>query len=1313
MNLRRPSTGSTRSSGKLYGLVTGVSAICLGVGSLALVFLANAPAAQASVPNTRVAVAPAIPRGAAAIGAVASGKVISGDVALVPRNASGLAAYADGVSKRGSLYYGRYLSLGSFNEEFAPTTAMLGAVESDLRSDGLKVGSVSADRLLVGFSGTASKVDAAFHTSLEGYRLSSGRLVYANDSAVELPSSIAPFVQAIVGLNDLAVPQAAPVRSSVTTRETVAAPHQTPPAGAADACAAASAIAADGGGLTANQVAYAYGLDPLYSAGDFGQGETVDILDLFGYSVADITAFDDCYYGTTNGPAVAARDSYTNIDGGASPGDGLGGSVETELDVDTVNAYAPKALVDVYEAPDSDPGFLDAIAAMADSTASIESISYGECEQLVLQEEPGYAQEENYLFEQGAAMGKTVFSSTGDNGDDTCSSDSGQPVAPYLSASDPATQPFVTAVGGTAITAATDPPQQDVWNDGAAGGSGGGGISDIWPAPPWQTSSTVPGFDNASVVSTAESVVDDNFCADTYTNSVCREVPDVSAQASPNTGGFPIVTDGQWSIWGGTSLSSPTWAAITADISSQSSCSGGVGFISPKLYAIASVPAEYAASFDDITVGNNDNFGVGDGVYPATTGYDMASGIGTPKVTGAGGAKGLAYYLCATPAVAPPTIASLSSPALSSDAVSGGTARLTITGSNFESAGTSVVAAVSIGDVTLPAADYSVASDTQINVTAIPNNLLTLEEGQGGAADGTGTYGVSVTATGGATSAPSSASRLILYDSGANTSGTSPFVSGVFPSAGVDAGGNKVTIYGSGFMTTGSSPTANVASVTFGGTPAASFTVTSDNTITATTPSIPSWSNCVSGDDPATGVCQVFVQVTLNGAGSGLTSEGSLSQIPLEFSGQLANATSSEGLYAAPFEFDYEPVPTISTITTLTTPGNYMSEEGGTEATITGTGLGALGFEWLNVGTYLNANSISYSPVAISSTSLTVLFPPEAPTPTPATFPVTVQTYGSPNTAPGATLGGPVPPSATVDVTYAPTPSVSSFSVAGTSYKAGPTSGGSDLTITGAGFDGAELVLFTDTKYGFPATQYVLDVVSNTKIQLVTPAALTGIYTLEVCGVSGCSLPSTASFTYYLPGNPALTSDTPTTGPAGTTITVHGYNLGYIQAVYFGTVKTTDFNQAIFWESGNTSQFTVVVPAGTLGSTVDIRVATIESLATNYDNGKSPVNPAVTFTYADTVPSAPRDVTSRAGSGTAAVTVTWKAPARDGGTRITGYVVTARAKGEKPVSEFESASTTKATFRKLALKVAWTFTVVAKNKVGSGPGATSRPVTLT
>ena len=118
----------------------------------------------------------------------------------------------------------------------------------------------------------------------------------------------------------------------------------------------------------------------------------------------------------------------------------------------------------------------------------------------------------------------------------------------------------------------------------------------------------------------------------------CREVPDVSASADPNNGyvifcseGFYCKLEGGgWFAAGGTSAAAPLWAALLA-VADQG-LGSPIGFVNPDLYAIAA-DASTSSAFNDITVGNNDFTGSHGGRYPATSGYDLATGLGTPNGT--------------------------------------------------------------------------------------------------------------------------------------------------------------------------------------------------------------------------------------------------------------------------------------------------------------------------------------------------------------------------------------------------------------------------------------------------------------------------------------------------------------------------------------------------------------------------------------------------------------------------------------------------------------------------------------------------------
>jgi subtilase family serine protease len=298
----------------------------------------------------------------------------------------------------------------------------------------------------------------------------------------------------------------------------------------------------------------------------------------------------------------------------------------------------------VYDAPNSFQGALDEFSSIvSDDRAQEISTSWGVCESVIATDDPSLISSENTLLEEAATQGQALFSSSGDSGAEDCSQQGGGNFS--LSAEDPSAQPFATGVGGTTLTGGGPPPTETVWNDGPNSecncgaiqgiGGTGGGISDEWTMPSYQSAAAQAlGVTNAhsSATPCGGGAVD------------CREVPDVSADGDPMTG-YVIFDGGNWDVIGGTSASAPLWAAYTALVNASAACRGQrVGFANPILYQIAG--SNYAANFHDITAAspytgldNNDTFdGAGGGtdvdnpnhLFPMKTGYDMATGLGSP-----------------------------------------------------------------------------------------------------------------------------------------------------------------------------------------------------------------------------------------------------------------------------------------------------------------------------------------------------------------------------------------------------------------------------------------------------------------------------------------------------------------------------------------------------------------------------------------------------------------------------------------------------------------------------------------------------------
>ena len=163
----------------------------------------------------------------------------------------------------------------------------------------------------------------------------------------------------------------------------------------------------------------------------------------------------------------------------------------------------------------------------------------------------------------------------------------------------PASSPYALACGGTSVQASNNSiTSETVWNDGAQGGSSGGGISTFFALPPYQE-----GLSAALTSGSTRALTH-------------RGVPDVAGDADENTG-YEVRVDGSDTVIGGTSAVAPLWSGMIARINSANG--KPVGFLNPMLY-----PNQ--AAFNDITQGNN-------GDFAAAKGWDACTGIGTPDGT--------------------------------------------------------------------------------------------------------------------------------------------------------------------------------------------------------------------------------------------------------------------------------------------------------------------------------------------------------------------------------------------------------------------------------------------------------------------------------------------------------------------------------------------------------------------------------------------------------------------------------------------------------------------------------------------------------
>jgi len=431
-------------------------------------------------------------------------------------------------------------------EDFAAT---YGAAQSDLdkvaefaKAHGLTVVESSIPRRTVVLSGTVAQINGAFSVELRRYQ--TAQETYRGfEGKVSVPPEVADIVESVHGLDNRQI--------SRPLFRAAAAPQSTTP-------------------LTPPQVAKLYQF-PTNSAA----GQTIAILEFGGgYKPSDIASY---FTNTVHMPVPAV--SFVGVDGATNHFTGAGADTEVILDIDVAGSVAPGAKIVVYFAPNTVQGFIDAITTAVHDAAnkpSVISISWAGGES-------GWGtaiHNVSAALQEASILGVTVFVSSGDGG-------SGNPAEVLYPASDP----WVGGCGGVTIENVSGSSFTEVtW------GGSGGGISNVFPKPAWQSWVNVPTSVNP-------------------VGHVGRGVPDISGDADPNSGFELILNGSSTGPWGGTSAVAPFYAGLVAVM--NAALDEPVGYLNPNLYAFNGTTV-----FRDVTVGSN-------GLYNAGTGWDACTGLGS------------------------------------------------------------------------------------------------------------------------------------------------------------------------------------------------------------------------------------------------------------------------------------------------------------------------------------------------------------------------------------------------------------------------------------------------------------------------------------------------------------------------------------------------------------------------------------------------------------------------------------------------------------------------------------------------------------
>ena len=390
---------------------------------------------------------------------------------------------------------------------------------------------------------------------------------------------------------------------------------------------------------TPAQMTAAYGVDTLHGEGITGKGQTIVIVDSYGSP----TALSDLqFFSTTFGlPQPDLTIFYPNgtpTYSNSMHGIQAGWAEETSLDLQWAHAMAPDAkLVLIAANPAETEGvqgfpsmFKGEQYAIAHYPGSVISQSFAVTEQSFNAAAMQQVARFDQVYQQAVANHVTVVSATGDSG--TANVDKQGRVYPFPTAQWPASDPLVTAAGGTWLqygwtwnpssptdVSFTNTPgsrTEPVWNEPFLPAATGGGRSVLYTTPSFQ-SGISQGLLNGR-----------------------RGLPDLSWNAAVDGGALVYTSFGGvrvgWHIIGGTSASTPQLAAMVAltnQLADQAHKSH-VGYLNPLLYNLS------ASDFTDIvpqtfgpgavTLADNSQFGSGIPGMAVTKGYDLATGFGSP-----------------------------------------------------------------------------------------------------------------------------------------------------------------------------------------------------------------------------------------------------------------------------------------------------------------------------------------------------------------------------------------------------------------------------------------------------------------------------------------------------------------------------------------------------------------------------------------------------------------------------------------------------------------------------------------------------------
>jgi subtilase family serine protease len=1227
------------------------------------------------------------------LGSLSSTQTLHLVIALPLRNQDELDQLIGNLYDPTSSSYHKFLTVDQFTEEFGPTQQDYDSVVSYLEANGLAVTDTSPNRMTVQVTGSAAHVQAAFHVRLGVYQHpTENRAFYAPDREPTTDLSISLWH--VDGLDNFSTPKPAGLTHIAQGTTTTTSEATTGSGPSASFLASDMRAAYYGGTLT-------------------GSGQTLGLVEYYGTDLADLQT----YY--TNAGQTYPGSTSNTCTGGATCTSGVITLYSTDgTSTSCVDSIAgggcddTEQTLDMTQALGLAPGLAHLVVFVGSSDAAIFSkmATYSPLPLQLSSSWTWFAADpstDGPFFKEFAAQGQNLFQASGDSGKWTTTSEI------Y-----PADDPYVTSVGGTNLSTSG---AAGAWSVENAWADGGGGISpDKFAIPSWQ-------------VTTAGKCAN---CSQSYRNG-----PDVAANSNFSYYVCADQTRCTANAYGGTSFAAPLWAGYLALVNQQRATSGDgpLGFINPTLYSIGNAGSTtYSTAFHDVANGGNG--------YQAITGFDLATGWGSPNGTGLLNALAPGFTLSASPASLSVTAGNSGSTTITS-AVTGGfnspeslsasgqptgvtisfsAGSITGAGSSTMSISAATTVAAGTYTITVTGTSGSITGSTAVTLTVNPAPGFTLSASPASlsiAAGNSGSATITSAVTGGfdspeSLSASGQPSGVTISFSGASITGTGSSTMSIAAGSTVAAGTYTITVTGTSGSITESTTvilTVNPApGFTLSASPASLSVTAGSSGSTTITSAVTGGFNSpesLSASGQPTGVTISFSGASITGPGSSTMSIAAASTVAAGAYTITVTGTSGSMIESTAVTLTVNPAgPGF----TLSASPASLSITAGSSGSTTITGATTGGFNSaasLSVSGQPKGVTFTFSSMSITGNGSSTLTIAVGSTVAAGTYTITVTGFH-----------GSITDSTTVTLTVNPASGFTlSASPASLSIAAG-NSGSTTITsaVTG-GFNSPESLSASGqpsgVTIGFSGASITGPGSSTMSIAVASTVAV-GTYTITVTGTSGSITESTA-VTLTVNAAPGFTLSA---SPASLTVTAGSSSSATISSAVTGGFNSPESLSASGQPTGVTISFSAVSITGAGSSPISIAVDstvaagtyTITVTGTSGSIFESTtitltVNPAFGFTLG----ASPASLSIAAGS---SGSTTFTIAATGGFNSAASLSISAQAKGV--IFTFSSMSITGTGSSTLTMAVgstvaAGTYTITVTGSHGSNTSSTTITLTVT